>query len=78
MNSTTHSVLIYGQQCSMSGRRADDSYRYDDGTVSDDVVEYKGTLAELRETAAELEAAKSIWMNRAGRVIREHCDMYPA
>lgn len=41
------------------------------------MVEYRGTLAELRETAKELGAAKSIWMNRAGRVVREHCEMYP-
>jgi hypothetical protein len=77
-----HSILIYGQQCSMSGRRAPDTYRNDDGTVSDDVVEYSGTLAELRETAAELERVsnerRNIWMGRAAKEIREYCDMYPA
>lgn len=76
-----HSVLIYGQQCSMSGRRAPDSYRNDDGTVSDDVVEYRGTMDKLRETAAELERVgnerRNAWMSSAARVLREYIEAYP-
>lgn len=82
MSSDKHSVLVFAQHCVMAGRSAPDSYRRDDGSVSDDVVEYSGTLDELRATADELERVgnqqHNVWMSRAARVIREHCDMYPA